>query len=236
MSDGGRKIALRFFSIVLTRAVSRLSISTVGINTVEQMASVTRTIALNCSLSPPWKNTCEPLPLGLGIGLFATVVVTAGTALFSSVPGMVGVVQHVPAILLSLVLAEVLVEVPEADLLPTTIAAIAVTTFSVGLVSLLLGLFNLGNVIRYVPFPVIGGFLGGTGWFLSLGAILLMTGLPEITDPALLFAPVALLQWLPGLAFALLQLWLMGRYKHPLTLPGLILTLPSPRLGNWGYC
>ena len=167
----------------------------------------------------------EHLSLGLGMGLFAATMVAAGTALFSSVPGMVGIVQDVPAILLSLVLAEVLLEVPEADLLPTAIAAIAVTTFSVGLVSLLLGLFKLGNIIRYVPFPVIGGFLGGTGWFLSLGAILLMTGLPKISNPVVLFSPVALIQWLPGLAFALLQLGLMSRYKHPLILPGLIFTL-----------
>jgi sulfate permease, SulP family len=162
------------------------------------------------------------LSIGLGMGLFTALVVAAGTALLSSVPGVVGHSQEVPAILLSLVLTTILVDVPEADRLPTAFAAIALSTFSVGLVSLLLGIFKLGNIIRYVPFPVIGGFLGGTGWFLSLGALLLMTGLPEIAGVSVLLQPMVLLQWLPGLAFAIAQLWLMGRYSHPLTLPGLM--------------
>jgi sulfate permease, SulP family len=164
----------------------------------------------------------EHLPFGLGLGIFTAMVVAGVTALFSSLPGIVGHIQSVPAILLSLSLATILTDVAEAELLPTAITAIAVATFSVGLVSLLLGLLKLGEIIRYVPFPVIGGFLGGSGWFLTLGALLLMTGLPEIGKGAMLLQPGVLIQWLPGLAFALAQLWLMGRYSHPLTLPGLI--------------
>lgn len=162
------------------------------------------------------------LSIGLGMGLFTTMVIAAGTALFSSLPGVIGHSQDVPAILLSLVLTTILADVPEADLLPTTFGAIALSTFSVGLVSLLLGIFKLGNIIRYVPFPVIGGFLGGTGWFLSLGALLLMTGLPTITGPGVLLPLPVVLLWLPGAVFAIAQLWLTDRYNHPLTLPGLI--------------
>ncbi|PSN79363.1 hypothetical protein C8B47_12025, partial [filamentous cyanobacterium CCP4] len=117
----------------------------------------------------------------------------------------------------------VLAETTAAETLPTAIAAIAVTTLSLGLVSLLLGVFRLGNVIRYVPFPIIGGFLGGTGWFIVLGSLLLMTGLPALPGPGVLLQPLALVQWLPGLAFASAHLLLLPRYNHPLLLPGLIL-------------
>ena len=36
---------------------------------------------------------------------------------------------------------------------------------------LLLGVFRLGNLVRFVPFPVVGGFLAGTGWLLVKGGL-----------------------------------------------------------------
>jgi sulfate permease, SulP family len=163
------------------------------------------------------------LPIGLGLGLFTTIAIATVTALTSSLPGIIGSVQDVPAILLSLVLATILTDIPEADLLPTAIGAIAVTTLSMGLVSLLLGMFKLGDVIRYVPFPVIGGFLGGTGWFIVLGSLLLLTGLPEIASAGVLIQPLALVQLLPGVAFAVAHVLLLPRYQTPLLLPVLVL-------------
>jgi sulfate permease, SulP family len=165
----------------------------------------------------------DHLSIGLGLGLFTTIAIATVTALSSSLSGIIGGVQNVPAILLSLVLATILADLPEADLLPTAIAAIAVTTLTMGLGSLLLGLLRLGNVIRYVPFPVIGGFLGGTGWFIVLGSLLLLTGLPEISTPGVLLRPLALGQLLPGFAFAVTHILLLPRYPTPLLLPGIIL-------------
>jgi SulP family sulfate permease len=162
------------------------------------------------------------LPIGLGLGLFTTIAIATATALTSSLPGVIGGVQDVPAILLSLVLGTVLVQAAATEVLPTAIATIAVTTLSVGLVSLVLGVFKLGNIIRFVPFPIIGGFLGGTGWFIVLGSLLLMTGLPDLAAPELLMQPRALVQWLPGLVFAVAHLLLLPRHDHPLLLPALI--------------
>lgn len=177
----------------------------------------------------------DDLAVGLGLGLFSTIAVTTVTALTSSLPGLLSGVQNVPAILLSLVLATILTQTTDTETLPTAIAAIATTTLSVGLVSLLLGSLRLGQSIRYVPFPIIGGFLAGTGWFIVAGSFLLMTGLPNLADPRALFTPLALVQWLPGLAFAAIHHLLLPRYNHPLLLPGLILSsLPLFFLGLGG--
>ncbi|HIK45777.1 MAG TPA: SLC26A/SulP transporter family protein [Leptolyngbyaceae cyanobacterium M65_K2018_010] len=174
----------------------------------------------------------DHLPVGLGLGLFSTIAVAAVIALTSSLRGMIGSVQDVSAILLALVLDTVLAEAAPTEVLPTAIAAIALTTLSLGLVSLLLGCFNLGSVIRFVPFPVIGGFLGGTGWFLVLGSLLLMTGLPSLPEPAVLLQPLILVQWLPGLIFAVTHRLLLTRFCHPLLLPSLIFgALPLFYLG-----
>ena len=34
----------------------------------------------------------------------------------------------------------------------------------------------MGRAIRYVPYPVVGGFLGATGWLILLGAVRVITG------------------------------------------------------------
>ena len=43
-------------------------------------------------------------------------------------------------------------------------AAISLTTLLTGLVFWLLGHFRLGGLVRFLPYPVVGGFLAGTGW------------------------------------------------------------------------
>ena len=40
-----------------------------------------------------------------------------------------------------------------------------------GVVFLWLGSRRRGNLIRFVPYPVVGGFLAGTGWLLFKGGI-----------------------------------------------------------------
>ena len=46
-----------------------------------------------------------------------------------------------------------------------------VVTLATGVTFALLGVFRLGNLVRFVPYPVVGGFLAGTGWLLFKGGI-----------------------------------------------------------------
>jgi SulP family sulfate permease len=39
----------------------------------------------------------------------------------------------------------------------------AVTTLATGLAFLVMGYFGMGEIARFMPFPVIGGLLAGTG-------------------------------------------------------------------------
>ncbi len=39
----------------------------------------------------------------------------------------------------------------------------------------MLGFTHAGRAIRFVPYPVIGGFLGATGWLMVTGAIQVIT-------------------------------------------------------------
>ena len=44
-----------------------------------------------------------------------------------------------------------------------------------GIFLLVLGLARAGAAIRFVPYPVIGGFLGATGWLMISGAVRVIT-------------------------------------------------------------
>lgn len=48
-------------------------------------------------------------------------------------------------------------------------ATMAVASIGTGLVLYLAGAFKLGRLIRFLPYPVVGGFLAATGWLLLAG-------------------------------------------------------------------
>ena len=164
---------------------------------------------------------------GIGLALFSGIVTGVLIALFSSFPGMVGSNQSVPAVIMAIVAVSVATTMPPGassrEMFITAVTAIALTTLITGLFFLGLGHFKLAGLIRFLPYPVVGGFLAGTGWLLVSGAVGLMadTALSLATLPALL-TPEALVHWLPGLFFAFLLLLLTNRFDHFLLLPGMV--------------
>lgn len=165
---------------------------------------------------------------GIGLTLFGSFVVSAVVALTSSYRGAVGVAQDISAALIAPMAAGIVTGlIPSAspdEKYATVVAAIAVTSLVTGLGFLLMGLFRLGGLIRYIPYPVIGGFLAGTGWLLIKGSIGVMADVPLIPEALPhLVQPEILVKWLPGLLFAVL-LYLATRYSsHFFTIPGLLL-------------
>src|SRR4029077_15294633 len=53
---------------------------------------------------------------------------------------------------------------------------LAMATILTGLVLCGFGMTRMGRAIRYVPYPVVGGFLGATGCLILLGAVRVITG------------------------------------------------------------
>ena len=61
------------------------------------------------------------------------------------------------------------------DLLDATLIVMALATAVTGIALCILGITRAGRAIRFVPFPVIGGFLGATGWLMITGAMQVVT-------------------------------------------------------------
>ncbi|MCO6452554.1 MAG: SLC26A/SulP transporter family protein [Caldilineales bacterium] len=166
----------------------------------------------------------DALPVGIGLTLAGALALVIVITALSSWPGMVACNQDVPATILAVIVAGVAAAMPatagQPDMLATVLIAVALASVLTGLVAWLLGRFKLGSLVRFVPYPVLGGFLAGTGWLLVVGAVSFMTDTSATLAnlPTLATAGEAV-QWLPGVALGFIMLFLLKRYSHPLLFP-----------------
>jgi SulP family sulfate permease len=180
-----------------------------------------------------------PAHLGDGIGLYlvAAALTLGFLAWRAGVRGVVGSVQDAASAVLSILALStafkasqiVLLcqnasvgtcEVPDVFL--TVVAATLVVTVSCGAIFLVLGTFRLGNLVRFIPYPVVGGFLAGTGWILFKGGITIASGVElhlKISTFELLLSPVTLKRWVPALAFGVILYLAVRLVKKPLIIP-----------------
>ena len=119
-----------------------------------------------------------PLAPWLGYGIAATFISTtigaSVVALRSSVPFTIaGPDSSTSVVTATLVAAFVqwLVANGATDhVLGSTLFLMALSSALVGILLCGLGLAGAGRAVRFVPYPVIGGFLGATGWLMVSGA------------------------------------------------------------------
>lgn len=126
-------------------------------------------------------------------------------------------------------------------------------TFLSGALLYGLGVFRLGSHFRFVPYPVVGGFLAATGYFLIAGAIRMVTGraaltlsgladwtdadIPKLASAVVVLATfLALRRWVKSafaLPAALVAMWLGSvTALHSLGLSGSVHGWYFPSLGT----
>ena len=165
------------------------------------------------------------LPIAIGLSLFAGMAILTTVAFGTSLPGVVGSVQDVTAVILGLITGAITAQTPGAlhHTFLTLVAVIIVSSLLTGVVLLLLGRLKLGNLIRFVPYPVVGGFLAGTGWLLFKGGVGILAGRALSLQTLHRFVrPDPLLKWVPGVLFAILLLLLLRRFRHFLIIPAAV--------------
>ena len=166
------------------------------------------------------------LSRGIGMALFSATVGVAIVALLSSYRASLSANQDVPAAIVALAATAVAAAAPPDAQFATVAVVLVLTTLVAGLLFLFLGIFRLTGLVRFLPYPVIGGFLAGTGWLLFIGGIGMMAGRPfSFAGLGQLLALPTLLYWLPGVLAGALILFLVGRVRHPLFLPVAIVAI-----------
>ena len=166
------------------------------------------------------------LASGIGFCLMGVVLIASIEALLSGSPGLVAIPTVNSAVIIASMAAAIASQLDgqSETIFPTVTAAITIATLLTGAAFLGLGWFRLGNLIRYIPYPVIGGFLAGTGWLVVRGALKTMTDIPfSLANIDQYLQAEVLFRWLPGVLFGILVLMLVRRYKHYLISPLMIL-------------
>src|SRR5262249_14114535 len=163
------------------------------------------------------------LSYGVAMTFLSAAIAAAVIALRSSLPfAIAGPDTSTSAVTATLAaaMAAQLVAGADANLLPPVLIVIALATAATGIVLYFLGLSRTGRAIRFIPYPVIGGFLGATGWLMILGAIqviteqrLTLTNISEFTSVVMLTKLGA------GLAVAVTLQVLLSRWTSAFVVP-----------------
>jgi SulP family sulfate permease len=125
-----------------------------------------------------------PLAPYLSYGVAATFVSSAvlasvvalGSSLPFAVAGPESSTAAMTGILASSLVERMAVVDPSAPLLAPVLITLGLASIATGIVLCGFGMTRMGRAIRYVPYPVVGGFLGATGCLILLGAIRVITG------------------------------------------------------------
>lgn len=109
------------------------------------------------------------LPVGSALILGGSVLMNVVSAWRSSMPGAIVIPQDATTAVVAVTVAGIAAGLAVGDRLGTTLAVVAVGSLLTAVAMLTLGYLRAGNLVRYVPLPVMGGFLAGTGWLLVAG-------------------------------------------------------------------
>jgi SulP family sulfate permease len=167
------------------------------------------------------------LAYGVAVTFLSAAVGGAVVAARSSLPfAIAGPDSSISVVIATTVAALVQRMVAEGatDLLPPTLILMSLATAFTGFVLSILGFSYAGRAIRFVPFPVIGGFLGATGWLMILGAI------HVVTDQSPMLSNIGAFLNIAGAAKIIAALLVaaalhlsLRRSNRPFVLPGVLL-------------
>ncbi len=116
---------------------------------------------------------------GIAILLIGTLVTGLGGSLFSDYKAVICSPRNGVAPLFAVMVTSIYASFGYEYSIgaeATIIVAIMITTLVTGLFLLLLGRMKLGNLVRYIPYPVTGGFFAGIGYIFIQGGLTVASG------------------------------------------------------------
>jgi sulfate permease, SulP family len=167
------------------------------------------------------------LAYGVAVTFLSAAIGGAIVALRSSLPFAVAGPDSSISVVIAAMVATLIQRLAThggTDFLVPSLIAMSLTTALTGLLLCVLGFAHAGRAIRFVPFPVIGGFLGATGWLLITGAMQVVTDQKPMLANLGAFANAAAAAKLGATLIVAVALYLaLRRSKSPFTMPGVLL-------------
>lgn len=161
----------------------------------------------------------EALSIGIGMALFSNVILHLSSAFTSSGEGIVSHVQSLPPPIQAAMLSSVMGMLPiSMSIENKTLVAVFTLLFSAiftGCILFLFGYLKFGRLVRFLPLPVVSGFLASVGFALVLGGMTTMTSMNmSLSSLPNLFSTEVVFRWFPGIILTA-ALWLItSRWKH----------------------
>jgi sulfate permease, SulP family len=165
---------------------------------------------------------------GTSMMLLMAAILGILMSIFSSYAGTIAIPQDriapIVALMATMIVREMPGAAPEA-IGVTVLAAIASSTLVIGVVLYFLGARKLGNIVRFTPYPVIGGFLAGSGWLLLTGSFRVVSGKTfSFLDLSDIVTSGVWEGWVPCVVFGTIAYISVRFSRHYLTLPVLVFT------------
>ena len=164
---------------------------------------------------------------GVGLVLFGNFAACLVIALAGSYRGAIAGLS--PALVIVMATIGSTMDAAGDALFVTTASALIISAVATGVCCLMIGHFRLANLMRFIPYPVTGGFVAGIGGAVCLAAMSLMGAKPDWRAIPALLEPPALWKWSPGAVYGIALYLAMKRWGNPLIL------LVSVALAGGGY-
>lgn len=154
---------------------------------------------------------------GVGLVLFGNFVACFVIALTSGFRGAIAGIS--PALVIVLARIASGADADSDALFVTVAATLIISAVATGVCFYLMGRYRLADLVRFIPYPVAGGFVAGIGAVVCLSAMSLMgadtqwRAIPELVEFSVL------VKWSPGAVFGVALYLAMKRWGHPLILP-----------------
>jgi sulfate permease, SulP family len=159
---------------------------------------------------------------GIGLYVAAAAITLALLAWRGGARGVVGSLQATTPAVLAVLATPVALSAfgSGARDFVTVVLATMVVTVVAGITCVVLGIRRRGDLVRFVPYPVVGGFLAGVGWLLVGGGVgVAMNESPFLLPIAELFSREALVRWVPAVLLGALLLIAPRVVRRPFTVP-----------------
>lgn len=165
---------------------------------------------------------------GILAALISSVVAMLVLSWRSSFRFSVGGPDSNPSAVLAVTLASITSEMGASggleapELLPTVLMFVFLSAVACGVIVRLLGEWRGGRYMRFIPHPVVGGFLAGTGFLLVSGGYKALTGSRLDFGSLVHIRTINPLEGGTALLVAVLLVVLSRRIRHFLVIPGVL--------------
>ncbi len=154
---------------------------------------------------------------GVGLVLFGCFAICLIIALGGGYRGAISGLS--PALVVVMSSIGLTIDLSGDALFVTTTVALIIGATCAGACCFAIGYFRLSNMVRFVPYPVAGGFVAGIGGVVLIAALSLMGAELNWRGILSIFELTQLAAWGPGVVYGCVLYFAMKRWSNPLILP-----------------